>query len=134
MADEPSYPEGWNEVRGALQRGYRFKDFAEAIAFVNRLAEAAEEADHHPEIAVSWNAVTVRWWTHTKRAITERDIAMARRSDELARSPRTSQTLLSVIVSAHWSNWLPPRYVSGSSRAPTSSSRPAASATWASTK
>jgi 4a-hydroxytetrahydrobiopterin dehydratase len=85
MADEPSYPEGWNEVRGALQRGYRFKDFAEAIPCVNRLAEASEEADHHPDIAVSWNAVTVRWWTHTKRAITERDIAMARRSDELAR-------------------------------------------------
>jgi 4a-hydroxytetrahydrobiopterin dehydratase len=78
------YPEGWNEVRGALQRGYRFRDFAEAIAFVNRLAKAAEEADHHPDIAVSWNAVTVRWRTHTKRAITERDVAMARRSDELA--------------------------------------------------
>jgi 4a-hydroxytetrahydrobiopterin dehydratase len=41
------YPEGWNEVRGALQRGYRFKDFKEAVAFVNRLAEAAEEANHH---------------------------------------------------------------------------------------
>jgi 4a-hydroxytetrahydrobiopterin dehydratase len=85
MADDSSYPEGWNEVRGALQRGYRFKDFAEAIAFVNRLAEAAEEADHHPDMAVSWNAVTVRWWTHTKRAITDRDVAMARRTDELAR-------------------------------------------------
>jgi 4a-hydroxytetrahydrobiopterin dehydratase len=85
MAGEASYPRGWNEVRGALQRGYRFKDFAEAIAFVNRLAEAAEGADHHPEIAVSWNAVTVRWWTHTKRAITDRDIAMAQRTDELAR-------------------------------------------------
>jgi 4a-hydroxytetrahydrobiopterin dehydratase len=85
MAGEASYPRGWNEVRGALQRGYRFKDFAEAIAFVNRLAEAAEGADHHPEIAVSWNAVTVRWWTQTKRAITDRDIAMAQRTDELAR-------------------------------------------------
>ena len=79
-----AYPEGWNEVRGALQRGYRFKDFAAAIGFVNRLAQAAEEADHHPDITVSWNAVTVRWWTHTKRAITDRDVEMARRSDELA--------------------------------------------------
>jgi 4a-hydroxytetrahydrobiopterin dehydratase len=82
---ELTYPEGWNEVRGALQRGYRFKDFAEAIGFVNRLAQAAEEADHHPDIAVSWNAVTVRWWTHTKQAITERDVELARRTDELAR-------------------------------------------------
>jgi 4a-hydroxytetrahydrobiopterin dehydratase len=83
MADELVYPEGWNEVRGALQRGFRFKDFADAIAFVNKLAEAAEAADHHPDIAISWNAVTVRWWTHTKRAVTSRDVEMARRTDEL---------------------------------------------------
>ena len=80
------HPEGWNEVRGALQRGYRFKDFAEAIAFVNRLAGAAEAANHHPDIAISWNAVTVRWWTHVKRAITDTDVDMARRTDELASS------------------------------------------------
>jgi 4a-hydroxytetrahydrobiopterin dehydratase len=80
------HPEGWNEVRGALHRGYRFKDFAEAIAFVNRLAEAAEAANHHPDIAISWNAVTVRWWTHVKRAITETDVEMARLTDELASS------------------------------------------------
>ena len=79
-----TYPEGWNEVRGALQRGFRFKDFREAMAFVNRLADAAEEANHHPDIAISWNAVTVRWSTHTKHAITERDVEMARRTDELA--------------------------------------------------
>ena len=79
-----SYPEGWNEVRGALQRGYRFRDFGEAIAFVNRLADAAEQADHHPDISISWNAVTVRWWTHTKHAIPERDLEMARLTDGLA--------------------------------------------------
>jgi 4a-hydroxytetrahydrobiopterin dehydratase len=83
------YPEGWNEVRGALQRGFRFGDFREAIAFVNRLADAAEEADHHPDIAISWNAVTVRWWTHTKRAITDRDVEMAGRTNELAGAPST---------------------------------------------
>lgn len=80
------HPDGWNEVRGALQRGYRFGNFAEAIAFVNRLAEAAEAANHHPDITISWNAVTVRWWTHVKRAITETDVEMARRTDELASS------------------------------------------------
>ena len=79
-----SHPEGWNEVRGALERGYRFADFREAMACVNRLAGAAEEANHHPDIAISWNAVSVRWWTHTKRAITETDVEMARRTDELA--------------------------------------------------
>jgi 4a-hydroxytetrahydrobiopterin dehydratase len=80
-----AYPEGWNEVRGALQRGYRFKDFREAMAFANRLAEVAEEADHHPDITISWNTVTVRWWTHVKRAITHKDVEMARKTDELAR-------------------------------------------------
>lgn len=80
-----AYPDGWNEVRGALQRGYRFKDFREAMAFANRLAEAAEEANHHPDIAISWNTVTVRWWTHVKRAITQKDVELARKTDELAR-------------------------------------------------
>jgi 4a-hydroxytetrahydrobiopterin dehydratase len=89
MAGDLAYPEGWNEVRGALQRGYRFKDFREAIAFVDRLAEAAEAADHHPDIAISWNAVTVRWWTHVKRSITERDVEMAHCTDELASAPKS---------------------------------------------
>jgi 4a-hydroxytetrahydrobiopterin dehydratase len=81
---DEAYPGGWNEVRGALQRGFRFADFREAVGFVNRLADLAEAENHHPDIAISWNAVTVRWWTHTKHAITERDIELARRTDELA--------------------------------------------------
>lgn len=78
------YPEGWNEVSGALQRGFRFASFAEAIAFVNCLAALAEEENHHPDIAISWNAVTVRWRTHVKRAITERDVELAARTTALA--------------------------------------------------
>ena len=85
--DDERYPDGWNEVRGALQRGFRFADFRDAIAFVNRLADAAEEANHHPDITISWNAVTVRWWTHTKHAITDRDVEMAARTNELAAGP-----------------------------------------------
>ena len=86
------FPEGWNEVRGALQRGFRFANFREAIAFVNRLAEAAEEANHHPDISISWNAVTVRWWTHVKHAITERDIELARRTNELAEGSHRAES------------------------------------------
>ncbi len=78
------HPDGWNEVEGALQRGFRFKNFAEAIAFVNRLAELAEENDHHPDITVSWNAVIVRWRTHVKHAITDRDVEMAELTNQLA--------------------------------------------------
>jgi len=78
-------PDGWEEVDGALQREFRFRDFAGSIDFVNRVAEAAEQADHHPDILVHWNRVTLRWRTHSANAITERDADLARRSDQLAR-------------------------------------------------
>jgi 4a-hydroxytetrahydrobiopterin dehydratase len=77
-------PEGWEVVDGALQREFRCRDFAAAIDFVNRVAEEAERADHHPDIAIRWNRVTLRWWTHSESAITERDVEMARRSDAIA--------------------------------------------------
>jgi 4a-hydroxytetrahydrobiopterin dehydratase len=77
-------PQGWAEVDGALEREFRFADFAAAIAFVNRVAALAEAEDHHPDIAVRWNRVTLRWWTHVANAITERDSELARRTDELA--------------------------------------------------
>jgi 4a-hydroxytetrahydrobiopterin dehydratase len=87
---DSSYPEGWREVDGALEREFRFRDFAEALAFVNRVGEAAEASDHHPDVSIRWNRVTLRWWTHTRNAITERDVEMARRADELAASPGPS--------------------------------------------
>jgi len=77
-------PQGWAEVDGALEREFRFADFAAAIAFVNRVAALAQAEDHHPDIGVRWNRVTLRWWTHVANAITERDRELARRTDELA--------------------------------------------------
>jgi 4a-hydroxytetrahydrobiopterin dehydratase len=76
-------PQGWAELDGALEREFRFADFAEALAFVNRVGELAETENHHPDIAIHWNRVTLRWWTHVKDAITERDHAMAKHTDEL---------------------------------------------------
>ena len=78
------YPEGWDEVDGALQREFRFRDFREALAFVNRVGAVADDADHHPDVAIHWNRVTLRWWTHSRNAITDRDRAMAARTNELA--------------------------------------------------
>jgi 4a-hydroxytetrahydrobiopterin dehydratase len=75
--------ERWQEVDGALEREFRFTDFAEALAFVNRVAEAAEAANHHPDIEIHWNRVKLRWWTHVASAITDRDHELARKSDEL---------------------------------------------------
>jgi 4a-hydroxytetrahydrobiopterin dehydratase len=77
-------PEGWSDVNGALEREFRFGDFAEALAFVNRVAALAERESHHPDIAVHWNKVTLRWWTHTANAITDRDREMAMKTNELA--------------------------------------------------
>jgi 4a-hydroxytetrahydrobiopterin dehydratase len=76
-------PEGWSEVDGALERTFRFKDFAEALAFVNRVGEAAEAANHHPDLAVHWNTVVLRWWTHSQNAVTDRDRELAARTNEL---------------------------------------------------
>jgi 4a-hydroxytetrahydrobiopterin dehydratase len=86
-------PEGWAEVEGALERVFRFDGFAEAIAFVDRVAELAEEANHHPDIDVRFSHVTLRWWTHSAGAITERDHELAARSAALAEAapPRTGR-------------------------------------------
>jgi 4a-hydroxytetrahydrobiopterin dehydratase len=76
-------PEGWAEIEGALEREFRFRDFAEALAFVNGVAELAERENHHPDIAVHWNTVTLRWFTHVENAITARDHELAAKTNEL---------------------------------------------------
>jgi 4a-hydroxytetrahydrobiopterin dehydratase len=76
-------PNGWAEVEGALERDFRFADFAEALAFVNRVGELAEDANHHPDIEIHWNRVRLRWWTHVTRSITDRDRELAERVNEL---------------------------------------------------
>jgi pterin-4a-carbinolamine dehydratase len=53
--------------RGGVQCEFHFKDFSAAINFVNRLAEVAETAGHHPDISIHWNRVVVRWWTQRRR-------------------------------------------------------------------
>jgi 4a-hydroxytetrahydrobiopterin dehydratase len=78
-----SSPAGWNEVDGALEREFELPSFADAIAFVNRVAELAEAENHHPDIAISYKRVTLRWTTHSAGGITERDRELAARSAEL---------------------------------------------------
>ena len=65
-------------------RDYRFKDFASAIAFVNTVADAAEQANHHPDILVhGWNKVRLTLTTHSAGRLTDNDRAMAERIDGL---------------------------------------------------
>lgn len=75
--------DGWNEVDEALEREFVFDGFPQAIAFVNRVAELAQAEDHHPDIAISYKRVTLRWSTHSAGGITERDRQLAARSDGL---------------------------------------------------
>ena len=78
-------PDGWSrsEDGTALERSYRFKDFAEAFAFLTRVAEHAEQVDHHPEFTSVWNRVDFRLTSHDQGGITERDVALAKAIDRL---------------------------------------------------
>jgi 4a-hydroxytetrahydrobiopterin dehydratase len=74
----------WQEQDNALVREFEFESFPKAIEFVDRLAEAAESENHHPDIDIRYRKVTVRWTTHSEGGITERDRTMAERTTALA--------------------------------------------------
>ena len=76
--------EDWGERDGALVREIEFPSFADAIAFVDRLAELAEQENHHPDIDIRYRRVTVRWSTHSAGGITAKDREMAERTSALA--------------------------------------------------
>jgi len=76
-------PAGYAVIKGALQRQLVFRDFAGALAFVNRVGELAEREGHHPDVEIHGNEVKLRWWTHAKDAITERDYELAAKSNDL---------------------------------------------------
>ena len=79
-------PENWTEVDGALERTFELPSFPEALAFVNRVGDLAEAENHHPDIAISYRKVTLRWWTHTAGGITDRDRDLAEKSARLVSS------------------------------------------------
>ena len=68
---------GWKLAGGELVREFEFADFVSAMAFVNRVAEMAEAAGHHPDIDVRYSRVRLAWVTHDAGGITEKDVAMA---------------------------------------------------------
>lgn len=74
----------WRREGEALVREWRLADFAAAIAFVERVAEVAEESNHHPDILVhGWNKVRLTLSTHSEGGITAADLALAQRLDAL---------------------------------------------------
>jgi 4a-hydroxytetrahydrobiopterin dehydratase len=75
----------WKREGEHIVKDWQFKDFAEAIAFVNRVAEAAEDANHHPDIIVhGWNKVRLSLTNHSAGGLTAVDFEMAAKFDALA--------------------------------------------------
>jgi 4a-hydroxytetrahydrobiopterin dehydratase len=75
---------GWERAGDALRREFRFDDFVGSVEFVNRLTPVAEQVNHHPDLAISWNRVTVSLSTHSQGGITEADFDLATRIDGVA--------------------------------------------------
>ena len=74
----------WTEDDNSLVKIVEKKDFVEALAFVNKVGELAEAANHHPDIDIRWNKVTLRLTTHSEGStITEKDRALAAQIDEI---------------------------------------------------
>jgi 4a-hydroxytetrahydrobiopterin dehydratase len=68
---------GWTVEESKLQTNRKFKDFIEAIEFVNKLVEPAESAGHHPDIEISYNKVKITLTTHDAGGLTQNDFALA---------------------------------------------------------
>ena len=75
---------GWTLEGDAIRKLYTFKSFPDAIAFVTRLAFDAQEADHHPDLQISYRKVTATWSTHDAGGLTAKDFDGARQSDMIA--------------------------------------------------
>ncbi len=71
----------WSLNGDSLQRTFRFDDFAGSMAFVTRIADLAEQMQHHPDIMIRYNKVTLTLTTHDAGGLTERDFSFARSSD-----------------------------------------------------
>ena len=75
--------EGWTQEGAAIKKQFQLEDFKGSVDFVNRLTPAAEEMNHHPDLEISWNKVTVSLSTHSEGGVTENDFQLARNIDAL---------------------------------------------------
>jgi 4a-hydroxytetrahydrobiopterin dehydratase len=75
---------GWKRSGKLIERNYQFANFIKAMEFVNQIAEAAEAVNHHPDILISYNKVTLSLISHDSGGVTQRDIKMATRINELS--------------------------------------------------
>jgi 4a-hydroxytetrahydrobiopterin dehydratase len=74
---------GWSANGKAIERNFEFKDFRETMAFANRVAMLAEEANHHPDIEINYNKLKLTLTSHDSGGVTSRDLKMAARINEI---------------------------------------------------
>jgi len=75
---------GWKKNHSSIERLFHFGSFVQAMEFVNQIAEAAEAVNHHPDILISYNKVTLTLISHDSGGVTQRDLKMAARINELS--------------------------------------------------
>ena len=73
----------WKKQRAEIQRMFQFDDFVAAMKFVNKVARAAEKSNHHPDIDIRWNKVTLVLATHSEGGLTQKDFDLAKKIDAL---------------------------------------------------
>lgn len=76
---------GWKVESDSLEKRFDFQNFAESLAFVNRVGEIAEAADHHPDITFGWGYAEVRTTTHDRGGVTDVDFALVEKIDRLSK-------------------------------------------------
>ena len=74
---------GWIRVGQAIEKTFTFADFRRALSFVNAVADPADAQNHHPDVTIHWNKVTLQLWTHASGGLTERDFRLAASIDAL---------------------------------------------------
>jgi 4a-hydroxytetrahydrobiopterin dehydratase len=74
---------GWERQGAAIRKDFEGEDFKSSVDFVNRLTPVAEEMNHHPDLEISWNTVTVTITTHSEGGLTENDFELASRIEGL---------------------------------------------------
>ena len=77
----------WSQNGDAIQRTFQFENFVGSMRFLNGVADAAERVQHHPDILVRWNKVTLTLSTHDAGGITEKDMAFAANADQISGLP-----------------------------------------------
>ena len=74
--------DGWSGNLGGIEKTWTFTDFDEAVRFVDRVADVVREPNHHPDVDIRWNKVTLRLVTHSAGGLTQADLDTARLIDE----------------------------------------------------